>query len=393
MGAGGRERGRPPLRPTTGIMTTVVRQHLQRVVLGAVLLLALAASVYAASRERAISLSATPIAQSASAGSTARWKVDVKRDGGFNRRVAIHVHGLPAGSHVVWQLPSGARLARAYRRGPTVILPARHRRAILAVRLPAGTAPGSFRPHLHSYGHGVRATKRLALDVRPAATVSPAPAPAFSVRSAQPGRAVLQGDETSWTIELERTGGFTAPVAMDVVGLPAGASARWSSDGPVAGDRVTLTVATGRATPVGSHELTVTGQADGMAESAVATLDVLETKPFAVAGDASSPLTPGASSPLALTVTNPYDFPLRLERLDVSVADETSNPGCSGTANYAVEQLGAVYPLVLPPGTSALAELVPAGALPRVSMRAAAVNQDACKGAEIRLVYDGVAGK
>lgn len=385
--------GRPPLLQPPRYMTVVAPKHVHRVVLGAALLLALAASVYAAARERAIELRVSPSSQSAAADGTARYEIEVLRKGGFDRRVAIYARGLPAGSKATWRLPNGATLPRAYSRGPTVIVPARRRTAVLVVSVPAGTPPGRFRPQVHAYGWGVRHTRRIGLEVRPGSVVSPAPAPGFKVTSAQAGRAVLQGDETSWDFTVERTGGLTTPIAMAVGGLPEGSSASWSGDGLIAGDRVTMTVATARSTPVGSHELTVRGSADGMTETALATLDVLETKPFGIAGDAAMPLRPGTSSALGLELTNPYDFPLRLERLDVTVAEETSNPGCSGAANYEVDQLADVYPVVFAPGTTRLGDLVPATALPRVRMRNLAADQDACKGAQVALAYEGVAGK
>ena len=387
----GRPPRRPPAAPSGPVMTVVANKHVHRVVLGAALLLALAAGVLAASGERAISLVPERTTQAAGAGDTVRYRIKIERDGGFDRRVAIYARGFPAGSRVVWRLPSGATLPRAYSRGPTVIVPARHRAAVVSATVPAGTEPGSFRPSIRAYGWGVRATRTLGLDVRPGVVVSPAPAPSFTVRSAQAGRAVLQGDSASWDIAIERAGGLTAPIAMSVAGLPAGASASWSNPEPIAGDAVTMTVATTRATPVGSYELTMTGAAAGMTESALATLDVLETKPFGIAGNAAAPLRPGGSSALDLALTNPYDFPLRVERIDVRVAG-TGTAGC-GAANYGVEQPAGAFPVTVPPGTTQLSSLVPAGTLPRVTMRESGADQDACKGAQVQLAYEGVAGR
>jgi len=372
-------------------MIAAARSRTYRVMLGAAVLLALAATVYAATRERAIRIAASPASQSVTAGGTARFSVELGRRGGFDRRVAINVRGLPARSRARWTLPGGATLARAYSRGPTVIIPARAKRVVLTVLVPAGTPAQRVRARIHAYGWGVRHTRQVRLEVRPGAVVRSAPAPGFALQAAQAGRAVLQGDEASWTIAIARSGGLTAPVAMDVAGLPPGAGARWSAaDGLATGDGVTLTVATQRTTPVGSYEMTVSGNAAGDTESAVATIDVLETKPFGVSGDATAPLRPGSASPIDVRLSNPYDFPLRVERLEVAAA--TSAPGCS-SANYAVDQFAGSYPVVIPPGDSRLADLVPAGALPRVRMNETGTDQDACKGAAVQLTYAGVAGK
>ena len=392
MDGSGRPRRRPPPLHPLGPMTVVAPKHVRRAVLGAALILALAASVYAASRGPAIEVVGAPLARSAAPGTTATFKVTVERRGGFNRRVAIYVRGLPPGTRAVWRLPSAATLPRAYRRGPTVILPARRRTAILTVRVPAGARPRTYRPLLRAYGRRVRDTARLRLEIRPGSVVRTAPAPAFAIASAVPGRSVLQGDEASWDITIERRGGFAEPVAMAVDGLPPGARDSWSDGGLAAGDRVTMSVAADRTTPTGSYELTIRGTAGGTTETAVATLDVLETKPFGIAGGTTTPVRPGGGVPLDLHLSNPYDFPLRVERIDVAVAEETSNPGCSGSANYRVEPATGL-PVVLEPGTTPLADAVPAHALPRLVMRETGADQDACRGARVQLRYEGVAGR
>jgi hypothetical protein len=80
-----------------------------------------------------------------------------------------------------------------------------------------------------------------------------------------------------------------------------------------------------------------------------------------------------------------------MTKLDVTVADATTAPDCSGTTNYKVDPAQSTFPIVVPPGSTSLSALIGTAALPRVSMLDLPVNQDACKGAHVRLELSGTA--
>ena len=65
------------------------------------------------------------------------------------------------------------------------------------------------------------------------------------------------------------------------------------------------------------------------------------TGAFTMSGSLPGLLVPGSGGALPLTVTNPYDFPLRVWSLRVAVLAATSQPGCDGAANLQVAQSNA----------------------------------------------------
>jgi hypothetical protein len=115
-------------------------------------------------------------------------------------------------------------------------------------------------------------------------------------------------------------------------------------------------------------------------------------KPFAVAGNATGPLAPGFSSPLAVTVTNTNAVAITVTELQVTVAAQSSKPGCEGPPNLALTQstVSASNPLVVPANGHVS---LPSGAVsaPQVLMRDLPTNQDACKSAAFTFNYSGSA--
>ncbi len=115
-------------------------------------------------------------------------------------------------------------------------------------------------------------------------------------------------------------------------------------------------------------------------------------KPFTVTGNATAPLAPGFSSPLAVTIKNPNSVAITVTELQVAVAAASSKAGCEGPANLAVTQsnLSAGNPLVIPAGGQAS---LPNGSVtaPQVLMKDLATNQDACKNASFSFNYSGSA--
>ena len=130
------------------------------------------------------------------------------------------------------------------------------------------------------------------------------------------------------------------------------------------------------------------------------TWTVLLKKSFGIQGDASGTLYPGAPpTPLNLTITNPFNFPMKVVTLDVKAAPA----GACGTNNVVVHNLaaGSTPAIVVPAnGRVRLSEQLndplwqqhwPA-AWPTIAMTDNG-NQDVCKNATFTLSYTGTATK
>jgi hypothetical protein len=145
----------------------------------------------------------------------------------------------------------------------------------------------------------------------------------------------------------------------------------------------------------GPHEFTVRALSPaGRPGSAVhSRWEQLESKPFSVEPriDALEDLYPGdPAQALPVLITNPNPAPIVLTSLTVTVA--TAPPGCPAEPNFAptASSISPATPLTVPAGTSVSLPSATATA-PAIALRDAPVNQDACKGAEVPLVFSGEA--
>jgi hypothetical protein len=116
-------------------------------------------------------------------------------------------------------------------------------------------------------------------------------------------------------------------------------------------------------------------------------------KRLGVRGNVRPPLRPGVARPVNLVLTNPYGVRMRVTRVRVtlSVRPRAGTRGCSARRDFSVRQLARrVYPLVIPRRSrrSLSALRVKARYMPQIAMRdLPRVNQDACKGARLRMRY------
>jgi hypothetical protein len=101
-------------------------------------------------------------------------------------------------------------------------------------------------------------------------------------------------------------------------------------------------------------------------------------------------LYPGDPSQLLpVLVTNPNSASIEVTRLSVGIAEEP--PGCSAE-NFELTPSGASLETPLPvPAESSVRLPTPTVSAPRVGMRNLSVNQDACQGVDVPLVFDGEA--
>ena len=83
------------------------------------------------------------------------------------------------------------------------------------------------------------------------------PGPGFSLSVTPPSRLVMRGGATSYAIAIAGTGGFAAPADLSVSGLPAGASASFTSN--PATNTSTLVITTTAAALPGAQSFSITG--------------------------------------------------------------------------------------------------------------------------------------
>jgi hypothetical protein len=343
-------------------------------------------AVFAAGGTPDFSITRTPASQTVDRGQTARYIVTVKRSNGFNGSVTLKASRLPSGASASWQLSDGTN---------SNVLPPRIDRARLAIKTGSNTPIATSHPLITATSGSLSHTATVTLVVQAASQ------PNFNLVATPWSRSVLQGDQTSYVINVTRAGGFKGAVNLSVSGLPSGAAASWNPSSTIApsGSAATLQIVTVRSVPVGGYDLTITGTGTIAGKSAsrstAATLVVQPTQDFHIAGNLTAPLAPGSQAPLDLALTNPYGFNLQITSLGVGIAG-TNRAGCSAAQNFAATQIPAArYPITLPGGqTRTLSQLgIPDSDKPQIQMLNQPFNQDACKGAMISFSYSGSASK
>lgn len=112
--------------------------------------------------------------------------------------------------------------------------------------------------------------------------------PDFMIAVLPESRSVVQGGETSYTIETEAEPGFSSRVALTATGLPSGARGRFNVDFPYPGADSTYEVTTDATTPPGTYELEFSGRGGGWEHSTTALLMVTPAPDFELALTPSS---------------------------------------------------------------------------------------------------------
>jgi uncharacterized membrane protein len=344
--------------------------------LGILLALGAAAAV-AAGGKADFSLAGSPASQTVSQGGTATYTMTVTRVNGFSGAVTLSAGQLPAGVTVQFS--------------PSNTISSSSSTGSVKVKTSATTAAGTYTIPVAGTSGSLSHTANVTLVVQ-SATV-----PAFSITSSPASQTIAQGASTSFSTTVTRTGGFSGAVSLAVSGLPSGATATWNPSSTVAssGSGATLSVDTQPTVATGSYALTITGTGSTGTQSSSVTLVVAQGQSLQITGNATDKLAPGVTTPLNLVIANPYSQAISVTGISVSLQEGTSRAGCSGSQNFTVKQMGAVYPLTVPAGASmTLSQLGVADRdKPKLAMTDQPWNQDACKNAVVQLSYSGSATK
>jgi hypothetical protein len=370
-----------PTRPT--------RSARRRIALTLLVVLAVlgcsAYAVYAAGGKADFSLSGSPSSQTINRGQATTYTVTVSRVNGFTGAVSLGVSGLPTGSTASWKLSDGTT---------SNVVPSSLNSATLTVQTANASPTGTFTPTITGTSGNLTHSTTVTLVLK-----SPSD-PNFTVAASPSSQSVVQGDQTSYTVTVTRSNGFSGSVSLGVSGLPSGTAASWSPSStlPNGSTSTTLNVQTTSNASTGTYPLTITGSGSingsTVQRTASAALTVQEAQSFRLSGDLGTRLSPGVKAPLNMTLNNPYTFSLNVTNLAVVVEEATSKTGCSGTKNFNVTQFSGTYPITIPPGSSTLSAVVANSARwPQVQMLDLSTNQDACKNATLHLDYSGSATK
>lgn len=132
--------------------------------------------------------------------------------------------------------------------------------------------PPAIRAVLLRIGLGMAA---IVLVAACASTPTPAPTPAIALGLDDASPSAIRGQSVQITVDLTRTGGADAPVALDVTGLPANVTAAFAPASLAGGvTESTLTLTVGPAASDGAADLTVTGTSGSLSADADLTLTV-----------------------------------------------------------------------------------------------------------------------
>ena len=194
------------------------------------------------------SITRTPASQTVNRGQTATYTVTVKRLNGFAKSVTLKVSQLPGGSSATWERSDGTA---------SNVLPPSFDRARLTIKTASGTTTGTSHPLVTATSGNLSHTTTVTMVVQPSSQ------PNFILAASPWSRSVLQGDQTSYQVNVTRTAGFSGPVNLSVAGLPNGATASWNPSHTVPGPNsgTALQIATAANAPIGSYDLTITGSA------------------------------------------------------------------------------------------------------------------------------------
>lgn len=111
--------------------------------------------------------------------------------------------------------------------------------------------------------------------------------PDFSLSVSPSSRTIAQGQSTSYMISVSAVNGFNSPVSLSASGLPAGASATFTTNPVSAGGSTTVNAGTTTTASTGSFTWTVTGTGGGLTRSTSATLVINPRQPTSLSFSAS----------------------------------------------------------------------------------------------------------
>jgi len=209
------------------------------------------ASVTVTSVPPNFSLSASPSSRTVTQGASTSYGVTITRTGGFQGGVGLTVSGLPSGASGNFSPQT------AYGSSST-----------LTVTTGSGTPAGTYTLTVTGASSGTPShTTPVTL------VVNPASAGDFSLSASPTSRTVFAGGQTTYTVNITRSGGFGGGVSLSTGTLPSGATATFSPN-PATGASSTLTLRTSGNTPRGTYNIVITGTNGSLRHTTTVSLTV-----------------------------------------------------------------------------------------------------------------------
>jgi subtilase family serine protease len=194
---------------------------------------------------------------------------------------------------------------------------------------------------------------------------STSPSPEFSLSASPSSQTLTQGGNTSYSVSITPSGGFSSSVDLSVSGLPGGASGSFNPD--PATTSATLNVTTSSSTPAGSYTLTITGTSGSLAHTTTVTLDVqaAQTGDFSLsAAPSSATVQRGNSTSYAVSITPSGGFDGQVQ-LSVSGLPRAAHASFSPDPATSSSTLTVTTKRSTPTGTSTLTITGTSGGLTR----------------------------
>jgi hypothetical protein len=191
------------------------------------------------------SISAAPTQQTVNPGASATYTITVGLVSGTSQNVA-----LTASSTLQTGISESLN--------PTSGLPSYN--AILTISTTSSLAPGQYSLTITGTGGGKTHPVTVTLTV--------AQAPDFRIDVSPSSQTALQGQTTSYSVNVVGLNGFNSQVSLSVAGLPAGVVSVFTVPSSLPDYSSTLTLTIPGDSPTGSFALTITGSGGGLTRDA-----------------------------------------------------------------------------------------------------------------------------
>lgn len=375
------------------------------ITLGLLLTLALGGAAYAVTSTTSSDFTMTPAAMTAttSPGGSVGYGFNLQGTGGFSDNVTLSASG-PAGG----PLPAGT--AVSFGTNPSFVDASLASGSTMWVSTSSSTPVGLWPITVTgTSSSGVSHSQIVTLNVTSSGN------PDYAIEMTPTTQYVSAGSPVTYNVTIVPVSKFSGNVTLSANSVPGAVLLGWNSSPPSTAQNQSvtvpvgngnpgtakLTVATTSTNPPGSYAITITGTSGSLSHTVAGTLDI---DLFKAAGTTSAPLYPEPSlqwQPIAVTLTDPYDYAVTITGLAASVAQDSQGnvidssgnvvPGCLASwFKFKDTPLSSTNTYSLGGGST---QALPSGDDPMIAMQDVPVSQDACKGVTLKLNFVGTAQK
>ena len=233
------------------------------------------------------SISASPGSQTVTAGQGTTYSVTIGAINGFTGMVNLSVSGLPTGA-------TGNFTPTSVTGSGT---------SSLAIATASNTPAGTYTLTITGPSGSLTHSTTVSL------IVNGAPTPDFSISASPSSQTVAAGQNTTYSVTVTASNGFSGTVTLSASGLPTGATGSFTPPSITGSGTSTLTVSTASSTPAGTSTLTITGMSGSRTHSMTVSLIVNAAPDFSISASPSSQtVTAGTNTTYTATVTGVNGF-------------------------------------------------------------------------------------